>query len=52
MRNFETETDYCPAYDAGEIPELETESLRDVLADIAGGMRTDSRGFWIADPPC
>ena len=52
MRNYETETDYCPAYDAAEIPEIETETLSDCLQDIAGGMRTDSRGFWIPDPPC
>ena len=49
-REFETETG------GGEflqdVPELETETLQDVLADIAGGMRTDCHGFWIPDPPC
>ena len=35
-----------------DVPEIETESLQDVLADIAGGMRTDSLGFWIPDAPC
>lgn len=49
-REFET------ARDAGtelqDVPELETESLQDVLADIAGGMRTDCHGFWIPDAPC
>ena len=33
-------------------PELQSENLHDCLQDIAGGMRTDSLGFWIPDSPC
>lgn len=34
------------------VPEIETETLADCLQDIAGGLQTDSLGFWIASPPC